>query len=131
MGRAKVGAELRTEERRSFSGRIAVVAELGKGDVDVRAVDLSAGGCYVVSTLGFQVGEVIVLSIALPDRPSLRVFGTVAHRRPAKGGFGYGVMFLDLADGERESLREACRSLPPPLPPKRGSRAPAARTRTV
>jgi PilZ domain-containing protein len=126
---APKGAEHRKDERRSFSGPITVVAEIGKDDVQTRAIDLSAGGCFFITPIEFEVGEVIALSIELPGRPALKIFGTVAHRRPAKGGIGYGIQFADLAPDERDVLAESCKSLPPQVPakPKRVSLAPTKR----
>lgn len=112
----KKGAEHRRDERRSFSGSIPIVTELGGEEVLARAVDLSCGGCFLIASVMFQVGEVIVLSVPVLGKEPMRVFGQVCHRRPAKGGFGYGIMFVDLSEDERVALRETCSSLPPPVP---------------
>ena len=120
MGRSKGpqrGRESRTEERRSFGGGITILSRLGGEAVPARALDLSAGGCFLFTPLSFEVGEVIVLSLELPGRPPLTLFGQIAHRRKAVHGLtGFGVQFLDLSALERAALRHTCSRLPPPVP---------------
>ncbi len=117
IGKTRRGPEARREERRAYAGTIWIVGQFGSDRVRAKGLDLSAGGCFFFTGLGFEVGEIIVLSLDLPGRPALNLFGQVAHKKKAKSGdTGYGITFLDLAEDERHALRNACSSLPPPVP---------------
>jgi Tfp pilus assembly protein PilZ len=116
-GKARRRAQERREERRAYAGTIWIVGQLGSDRVRAKGLDLSAGGCFLFTSLAFEVGEILVLSLDLPDRPAMTLFGQVAHRKKARSGdTGYGISFLDLAEDERAALRRACTSLPPPVP---------------
>jgi hypothetical protein len=61
-----------------------------------RIADISLGGCYIMTMLPVDVGEIIELEIPLPSGRLFPVRGTVAFRDPH---IGFGVKF-DLHESE-------------------------------
>ena len=112
---------LRFEERHGFGGEVGVISQLWDEEVVHQAVDISPGGCFIVSDLPLMVGDEVVVSFEVENHGPVTVFGKVARtalpRRESDFGLaGFGIEFIDLWPLERILVREACRHLPPPLP---------------
>ena len=72
------------------------------GNHPARVTDLSEGGCYV-DTLGeAQVGEILSVTLQLPNGDSLQLSGEVAHQMPP---MGFGVRFVDLSSEQLKKVR--------------------------
>ena len=116
---------LRYEERHGFGGDVGVVSSFWDEEIVHPALDISPGGCFVLSDLPLMVGDDVVISFDVENHGEVTVFGRVARsalpRRRSDWGFsGYGIEFLDLTPLQRIVVREACRRLPPPLPSRPG-----------
>jgi len=66
--------------------------------------DLSAGGCFVESNEGVQVGDLVKLRLSITGRGDLTIWGHVAFRIRKTG---FGVRFTAFSQGgARERLAE-------------------------
>jgi len=72
------------------------------GNYSARVTDLSEGGCYVDTLGDAMVGEVLNVTLRLPNGDSLKLRGTVAHQMPP---IGFGIRFVDLSPEQLEKLR--------------------------
>jgi hypothetical protein len=70
-----------------------------------RTVDISESGIAAMLPIGVSVGEIVELSLTLPDGP-VTVCATVRH----KNAFRYGFEFL-VPNGASEIIRRTCRDL--------------------
>lgn len=93
--------ERREEERVPVS--LEVAWEGGSGRHPARISDISLGGCYL-DTIGTATpGEIIGLTIRLPDGVPLRLRGEVAFHTP---NLGFSVCFTYLTDEEQYQLSQ-------------------------
>ena len=95
------------EEERREEERVPVSLEVswegGSGRHTARVSDISLGGCYL-DTLGMATpGEIIGLTIKLPDGDLLKLRGEVAYHLP---NFGFSVCFTYLTDEEQYRLSQ-------------------------
>ena len=70
--------------------------------IKAMGLDLSEGGIYIHTGRNFPQGSNISLSVPLGNMP-FTVKGRVQH---AQSGVGMGIMFVDLTDGQKQTLRE-------------------------
>lgn len=93
--------ERREEERVPVS--LEVFWEGGSGRHQARISDISLGGCYL-DTIGTAApGEIIGLSIKLPDGELLNLRGEVAYHLQ---NLGFSVCFTYLTDEEQYRLSQ-------------------------
>jgi len=75
--------------------------------IQLDTFDLSAGGAFVRSNLLFEIGEVLGLSVTLPDGRTLRASGKVVRVARDTGDDtvpGMGIQFVDLSDADKAAL---------------------------
>jgi hypothetical protein len=97
--------ERREEERVTVS--LEVKWEGGSGNHTARISDISLGGCYL-DTLGTAApGEIISLTIKLPDGSLLKLRGEVAYQLH---NLGFSVCFTFLTDEEQYRLTQLINS---------------------
>lgn len=96
-----MGEERREEERVPVS--LEVAWEGGSGQHQARISDISLGGCYL-DTIGTAApGEIISVTIKLPDGDLLKLRGEVAYHLP---NLGFSVCFTFLTDEEQYRLSQ-------------------------
>ncbi|MDX6695882.1 MAG: hypothetical protein QOF02_3485 [Blastocatellia bacterium] len=93
--------ERREEERVTVS--LEVFWEGGSGLHPARISDISLGGCYLDTIGSAEPGEVIGLTIKLPDGERLTLRGEVAFRIK---NLGFSVCFTFLTDEEQRLLTQ-------------------------
>jgi hypothetical protein len=79
-----------------------------EGHIEFNTQDLSVGGAFIRSDLLFEVGEELQLDFALPDGQIVRARGKVVRVARDSGDDvipGMGIMFVALAEGDREAIR--------------------------
>ena len=77
--------------------------------VPAHTLDISAGGCRVVSEAPLAAGTEVELVISLGDRP-IRALGRVVYEQPLRSArFQAGVEFLRLDPENRETLANLLR----------------------
>jgi PilZ domain-containing protein len=72
------------------------------GKHPARVTDLSEGGCYIDTLGDALVGEVLNVTLQLPNCDSLKLTGEVAHQMPP---IGFGIRFVDLSSEQLEKIR--------------------------
>lgn len=97
--------ERREEERVPVS--LEVFWEGGSGKHPARISDISLGGCYLDTTGSVTPGEIIGLTIKLPDGELLRLRGEIAYHME---GLGFSVCFTYLTDEEQYQLTQVINS---------------------
>lgn len=112
--------KLRFEERHGFGGDVGIISHFWDEEIVHHAIDISPGGCFVLSELPLEPGDEVVVSFGVENHGSVTAFGKVARsalpRRDSDFGLaGFGIEFTDLTPLQRILVREACRHLPPPL----------------
>lgn len=72
------------------------------GNAPARITDLSEGGCFIDSLGEAEIGELLTVTMQLPNGSWLELTGEVAHQmRPV----GFGLRFVDLSNQQLEELR--------------------------
>src|SRR5687768_9703126 len=93
-----------TDERRK-ARRVTVPLEGGwggaSGNRPCRIADLSTGGCFVESPSPPVVGEIVNVTITLPDGHLLQAVAEVTYCFPA---MGFGARFLSLPNDDGDVL---------------------------
>ncbi|HVQ39184.1 MAG TPA: PilZ domain-containing protein [Pyrinomonadaceae bacterium] len=69
---------------------------------NVRIADMSEGGCYIDTILEVTKGEILSLSIMMPDHEWLELEAVVAHHFPR---LGFGVRFVNSSEAQRRQIR--------------------------
>jgi len=112
----------RYEVRKIFNHGVEMISSLWDEPVKLMATDISPEGAFVVSDLALEEGEKVVVAFSF-DRVQKEFcfFAEVArvslNRRTSDLGMcGMGLRFLDAKPFERLTIRDALRSVPPPLP---------------
>ena len=93
--------ERREEERVPVS--LEVYWEGGSGKHPARISDISLGGCYLDTVGAATPGEIIGLTIKMPDGELLHLRGTIAFHHP---NLGFSVCFTYLTDEEQYRLSQ-------------------------
>lgn len=120
----EVLATHRHQLRRAVDVGCELLAEGWETSVLHRVSDLSESGAFIRGQLLLEPGEELLVDLVPPRevRPltlTARVERTVLRRRRRdRETSGMGVRFVDLAEGDRERLRQSLAGLPPPLPRK-------------
>jgi hypothetical protein len=95
-----------TDERRK-ARRLTVPLEGGwqgaSGRQPCRIADLSTGGCFVESLTAPAVGEIVNVTISLPDGHRLEAVTEVTYIYPS---IGFGARFVNLADRDGQVLTD-------------------------
>ena len=97
-------AVFRMSDRRRdkrWTANLDAVWDGRSGNFTARVSDLSEGGCYIDSLNQAHVGEVLNLTLQLPDGDSLQLTGEVAHQTPP---LGFGLRFVDLTEEQFKKL---------------------------
>jgi len=81
------------------------------GNYGARVTDLSEGGCYIDSLSHAHEGEILTISLQLPNGEWLDLTGAVAHQTPS---LGFGIRFVDLEQEKLEKLRALLKHLQRP-----------------
>jgi len=96
------------QEIKTLRDQVQAKAEYESAQVSPQHVSLSGSGIRFVSHLGIGLGDILRLSLSLPDmeRPILSTGRVVRVETGGKPGKGTGVAcrFLDLSDGDREAI---------------------------
>src|SRR5688500_10708380 len=82
---------------------LEVLLESTSGKRDSRISDLSMGGCFVDSIANVVEGEVLNITLHLPNGQWLKLTGAVVY---IYSGFGFGLRFLGITDEEQEQLEQ-------------------------
>jgi hypothetical protein len=93
-------SENRTEPR--FDVCLDVRSQGSATRYNLRIADISEGGCYVDSIIEVFEGEILFLSILMPEGEWFDVQGVVAHHTPR---LGFGVRFINLDEAQRRRIR--------------------------
>lgn len=84
----------------AFDGPGAVVTTLG------HTVDLSSGGCRLVTEEPFPLGSEPTVSLHLDDGSTVLARAAILERRPVPEGFHYRLMFTDIDLEDRVRVAE-------------------------
>lgn len=84
----------------AFDGPGAVVTTLG------RTVDLSSGGCRVVTEEPFPIGSEPTVSLHFDDGSTVLARAAILERRQVHDGFHYRLMFTDIDFEDRVRVAE-------------------------
>lgn len=91
-------------EQERFPFLTEIVLEWASGKREARISDLSMGGCYIDTIAGISEGEKVSLEIRNVNGSSMPFEGTVAY---VLDGFGFGVRFSELSEGQKAFLQIA------------------------
>jgi uncharacterized protein (TIGR02266 family) len=103
--------DLRKHTRAPVELPITVSDSANKVDalIQFNTQDISVGGAFIRSDLLFEVGEELSLEFRLPSGEMVRAQGKVVRVSRDTGDDlvpGMGIQFVNLADTDREALRE-------------------------
>jgi len=91
----------REHERTSYLTE--VILESASGKRQARLSDLSLGGCFVDTLTNVREGEDVTLSASFENGDRFEARGRVAY---VMQGFGFGLSFIELANGSQEILEK-------------------------
>ena len=108
----------RVQRRSAPRARIALHTVLSNFDdpgalvsVVGETVDLGAGGCRVRTSKPFPPGCDPTVTVTMPGGDDVVVLGAVLQARPARGGYEYRIVFLDITDEDRERVAQVASAL--------------------
>jgi hypothetical protein len=84
----------------AFDGPGAVVSTVG------RTVDLSCGGCRLITDEPFPLGSEPTVSLRLDDGATVLARAAILDRVREPGGFHYRLMFTDIDDEDRAKVAQ-------------------------
>ncbi|HEY4183901.1 MAG TPA: PilZ domain-containing protein [Polyangia bacterium] len=112
MTKAHVRRDMRKHSRRTVELPVVVSDAANKVKAGIRfgAADVSLGGAFLCSDLLFEIGEVLNLTIQLPDSRQILARGRVV--RVSRGATdeqppGMGIEFVDLSPVDRAAVEAA------------------------
>ncbi|MEM1413558.1 MAG: PilZ domain-containing protein [Myxococcota bacterium] len=121
------GPKPRGAIRRAVKTRCEVVAEQGFRLLATETSDVSDTGMLVPSPHGVALGEVVFISLRLPERISFidaeaEVVRVIRGRRTTDRERSVGLRFTRLDPGDRALLVASLEGLPPPIPARKQPR---------
>lgn len=102
-----LGAYLKVlESRMAMVSDLAVSRDLGGPEASPALVSLSGGGVGLIMPTELTTGQMVDLTLVLPDsRMSNRALGRVARCVPVAGGeYQIGITFEEMPEGAREAI---------------------------
>ncbi len=102
--------ERRVHPRKTLRNQVVLEDEFGEGFIYFYTTDVSLGGLFIESEIPLKMGTKMFLSFALgANEPKIRTTGEVVRLEKLAptypGVSGLGIRFIDLADADRESIK--------------------------
>jgi len=101
------GADRRQHPRLICTNSVQLQPEGQPAPIWVKALDLSAGGCFIEMSMPLSRGTRLKIGLWI-NESKLWISGKVVNSRP---GFGIGVQFTDISEADAERLEQFLKSI--------------------